>query len=67
MSHSSMIKFMLAALLDVPLETVRALGQENCAVNALDFDTVSGVFNAVVVNGRASRGRSATFFAASIA
>lgn len=61
MSHSSMIKFMLAYLLDVPLGTIRTLGQSNCAVNAMDYDTVSGVFEAVVINGNAVRGRVAGF------
>ncbi|CAN0182664.1 unnamed protein product [Ectocarpus sp. 6 AP-2014] len=60
-SHSSMIKFTLAALLDVPLSTIRALGQDNCAVNALDFDTTSGVFEAVAINGRPVRGRAESF------
>ncbi|CAM9215522.1 unnamed protein product [Ectocarpus sp. 8 AP-2014] len=60
-SHSSMIKFTLAALLDVPLSTIRALGQDNCAVNALDYDTTSGVFEAVAINGRPVRGRAESF------
>lgn len=60
-SHSSMIKFTLAALLDVPLGTIRTLGQDNCAVNAIDFDTVSGTFEAVVINGRPARGRAGDF------
>lgn len=56
-----MIKFTLAALLDVPLSTIRTLGQDNCAVNALDYDTTSGVFEAVAINGRPVRGRAETF------
>eukprot|EP00903_Cladosiphon_okamuranus_P011261 g10619.t1 len=60
-SHSSMIKFTLATLLDVPLGTIRTLGQDNCAVNALDFDADSGVFEAVAVNGRPARGRAGRF------
>lgn len=60
-SHSSMIKFTLAALLDVPLSTIRTLGQDNCAVNALDYDTTSGVFEAVAINGRHVRGRAESF------
>lgn len=56
-----MIKFTLATLLDVPLGAIRTLGQDNCAVNALDFDAASGVFEAVVVNGRPARGRSTRF------
>lgn len=56
-----MIKFTLATLLDVPLSTIRMLGQDNCAVNALDFDTVSGVFEAVAINGRPARGRAGYF------
>ncbi|CAN0162972.1 unnamed protein product [Ectocarpus sp. 4 AP-2014] len=60
-SHSSMIKFTLAALLDVPLSTIRALGQDNCAVNALDYDTTSSVFEAVAINGRPVRGRADRF------
>lgn len=60
-SHSSMIKFTLAALLDVPLGTIRTLGQENCSVNVVDFDTVSGVFEAVAINGRPARGRAGHF------
>ncbi|CAN0166469.1 unnamed protein product [Scytosiphon promiscuus] len=60
-SHSSMIKFTLAALLDVPLGTIRTLGQDNCAVNAIDFDTVSGTFEAVMINGRPARGRAGDF------
>jgi len=34
-----MIKFTLSTLLEVPLADVRTLGQDNCALNALDFDT----------------------------
>lgn len=56
-----MIKFTLATLLDVPLGTIRTLGQDNCAVNALDFDADSGAFEAVVVNGRPARGRAGQF------
>lgn len=56
-----MIKFTLATLLDVPLGTIRTLGQDNCAVNALDFDTVSGKFEAVAINGRLVRGRAGHF------
>lgn len=63
-SHSSMLKFTLATLLDLPLETIRRLGQDNCAVNALDYDTVSGSFEAVLVNNRPYRGRGAAFTAA---
>lgn len=56
-----MIKFTLATLLDVPLGTIRKLGQDNCAVNALDFDTVSGVFKAVAINGHPAQGRAEHF------
>lgn len=56
-----MIKFTLATLLDVPLDTIRTLGQDNCAVNAVDFDAATGVFEAVVVNGRPARGRAGRF------
>lgn len=61
-----MIKFTLATLLDVPLGTIRTLGQDNCAVNALDFDPASGVFEAVVVNGRPARGRAGGFASAAL-
>ena len=60
-SHSSMIKFTLATLLDVPLSRIRKMGQDNCAVNALDFDTESGVCEAVVINGRRVSGRADRF------
>lgn len=63
-SHSSMLKITLATLLDVPLNMIRSLGQDNCAINALDYDTVSGSFEAVLVNNNIYRGRGAAFSAA---
>lgn len=56
-----MLKFTLATLLDVPLGTIRILGQDNCSVNALDFDVASGDFEAVAINGRRVGGRAERF------
>ena len=33
------------------------MGQGNCAVNALDFDAVTGVCEAVAINDRRASGR----------
>lgn len=56
-----MVKLTLATLLDVPLGTIRKEGQGNCAVNVLDFDTLSGSFEAVLINNRRFHGRGARF------
>lgn len=51
-SHSSMIKATVAWALDMPLPAVRALGQDNCAVNVLDYGMESGTVVAVALNSR---------------
>lgn len=56
-----MVKFTLATLLDVPLGTIRALGQDNCAVNAIDFHADTAVFEAVAINSLPARGRASRF------
>ncbi|CAM9331911.1 unnamed protein product [Choristocarpus tenellus] len=52
-SHSSMIKFMLATLLEIPLMTVRSMGQGNCSLNVLDYNVDTCEFKALLVNGAA--------------
>ncbi|KAG5183199.1 histidine phosphatase superfamily [Tribonema minus] len=51
-SHSSMIKATLSRVLRAPLERVRALGQDNCGVNVLDWDATTGVVTAIAINSR---------------
>jgi broad specificity phosphatase PhoE len=51
LTHSSLLKFMLAQLLGVQLATIRASGQRNASINILECSD-EGCFSALVINNR---------------
>mmetsp|Transcript_17366 Transcript_17366/g.22545 ORF Transcript_17366/g.22545 Transcript_17366/m.22545 type:complete len:397 (-) Transcript_17366:236-1426(-) len=49
--HSAILKYLLGLLLEEPLLKVRALGQSNCCINALDYSPISSKqYSALLIN-----------------